>query len=404
MTKALYYDDPMALEFTATVAEVTPDRRTIILDQTLFYPEGGGQPADIGTIAGIPVTDVQKHDGVIHHTLGEAFGGTPGENVDGRVDGAHRFEYMQQHSGQHVLSAALMETAGAGTVSVAQGSEVTSIEIDTDGRTDAQIVAVEDRANEVIRENLPIVGFQVDDSELAAYSLRRPTKRTGTIRLVRIGDPAAPVDLVACGGVHLPRTGLLNLVQTVAVERIRGHQRLHFKIGNRALSDYRDKHRAITKAAELFSARPTELPIRIHQEQTEAQELRRIQRLQAERIADLLLQIQLVGPEPVQAISLAGEDGEVFKALAETAGTTVTSADEPVTAIVLTNVQDGAVHWAIAVGGDAPFPADQLRTELLKPFGAKGGGKPPLWRGILPDGTPETAAAFADQFTRTLAT
>jgi alanyl-tRNA synthetase len=193
---------------------------------------------------------------------------------------------------------------------------------------------------------------------------------------------------------------LLNLVQTVAVERIRGHQRLHFKIGNRALTDYREKHRAITDAAELFSARPSEVPVRIRQEQTEAQELRRIQRLQAERIAGLLLQIHLAGPGAVQAISLTGEDGEVFKALAETAGTTVAAVAEPVTAVVLTNVQDGAVHWAIAVGGDAPFPADRLRAELLKPFGAKGGGKPPLWRGILPDGTAETATAFADRFTQ----
>jgi alanyl-tRNA synthetase len=155
-----------------------------------------------------------------------------------------------------VLSAALLEVAGAGTVSVAQGSEFTSIEVDTETLTDEQIAAVEERANRAIRADLPIIGFSVDDTELAEYALRRPTKRSGKIRLVRIGDADAPFDLVACGGVHLTRTGLLNLVQTVGVERIRGHQRLHFKIGDRALTDYREKHRAITEAAELFSARP----------------------------------------------------------------------------------------------------------------------------------------------------
>ncbi|MDA3951638.1 MAG: alanyl-tRNA editing protein, partial [Spirochaeta sp.] len=391
MTTALYYDDPMALDFTATVQNVSTDQRTIVLDQTLFYPEGGGQPADTGTIAGIRVVDVQKENGVISHTLGDVFGGATGDTVDGRVDGAHRFEYMQQHSGQHVLSAALLEVAGAGTVSVAQGSEFTSIEVDTETLTDEQIAAVEERANRAIRADLPIIGFSVDDTELAEYALRRPTKRSGKIRLVRIGDADAPFDLVACGGVHLTRTGLLNLVQTVGVERIRGHQRLHFKIGDRALTDYREKHRAITEAAELFSARPTEVPTRIRQEQTEAQELRRVQRLQAERIAGLLLQTHLAGTETVLAITLAGEDGEVFKALAETAGTTVTATGAPVTAVVLTNVQDGAVHWAIAVGGDAPFPAERLRADLLTPFGAKGGGKPPLWRGILPEGGADTA-------------
>jgi alanyl-tRNA synthetase len=402
MTEALYYTDPMNTGFTAAVTSISADGKEVVLDRTLFYPEGGGQPADRGRIDDIAVTDVRKgEDGTIVHILERPapFDLSSPRNVSGQIDWNHRFEYMQQHTGQHVLSAALWEVAGAATVSVAQGSVVTSIEIDTDGLSDRQLQDVMDQANEAIRSDLPVTGFQVDHKELGRYTLRRPTSRTGKIRLVRIGDDDKPFDLVACGGVHLPRTGMLNLVHLAGVERIRGHQRLHFKIGERALEDYRKTHAVVTSAAERFSAQPEDLTARIDQEQKEVQELRRTCRIRAERIARFLLDCggaDNAGPEGIESIILSDEESDVFKALAEMA------TERPDRRLLAMNITDDAVHWAVVIGASTPFPAQWLRDELLKPFGAKGGGKPPLWRGVLPaPAPPSVIEEFVGRF-RTL--
>lgn len=398
MTYPLYYDDATATEFEAKIVKIDDQRKHVVLDQTLFYPEGGGQPADRGYLDGVAVKDVQKgEDGVIVHSLAKPLESSIsiGAPVVGSIDRAHRFDYMQQHSGQHVLSAALWNEAGAATVSVAQGSEVTSIEIDTDQLSPQQIAAVVDRANEAIRKNLPVRGFWITDAELSRYRLRRSTKRRGKIRLVQIGSDDHPYDLVACGGVHLPATALLNVVQLVQEERIRGHQRFHFKIGNRALADYREKHGVITEAAEKFSAPYSQLSERIDMEQKEVQELRRSLRIRAERIARYIL----TGSERTSGgIILHNEESDVFKALAEEA------TNNPRERLAALNIDVDKIHWAVIVGEDFPFPAERVRKEILAPLGAKGGGKAPLWRGIIPlggddGGDPKKLAArFVDAF------
>ncbi len=394
MTYPLYYDDATATKFEAKIIEIGEHRQAIVLDRTLFYPEGGGQPADRGTINGSVITDVQKRDdGAIVHQLAHPLEASisVGNAVTGVIDWEHRFDYMQQHSGQHVLSAALWTVAEAATVSVAQGSDVTSIEIDTDRLSSQQINAVVDCANEAIRDNLPIHGFWITEDELPRYRLRRATGRKGKIRLVQVGNDDRPYDLVACGGVHLPSTASLNAVQVVQEERIRGHQRFHFKIGNRALVDYRAKHTVVVDAAEKFSAPFSLLPERIDTERNEIQELRRSLRIRAERIAGYILN----GAERVHGgIILHNEDPDVFKALAEAA--TV----NPQERLVAVNIEAEKIHWAVVIGAELPFPADRLRKELLSPLNAKGGGKAPLWRGIIPvDGTgTDDANALARRF------
>ncbi|MFW5695204.1 MAG: hypothetical protein ACOCYB_08540 [Alkalispirochaeta sp.] len=305
---------------------------------------------------------------------------------------AHRWDYMQQHTGQHVLSAALAQVAEAPTVSVHQGSELTTIEVDRESLSESVLEAVEDRANEIVRADLPVRGFWIDHTELPNYALRRPTSRTGKIRLVEIDG----VDLVACGGVHLPRTGLLNLVHLSSIERIRGRLRLGFKIGDRAIADYREKDRALGAAAEQFSAHPADVPERISSVVAEVQDLHRTRRLQAQRIARLLYDSMLTtgasserngARPPMRTIRLRDEDQEVFSSLAETAAERVQGTSF---AVCILNETDNDLHWAIAVGPE-PFPQKQLRAQVLDPLGAKGGGKPPLWRGIIKG--PGSAAA-----------
>lgn len=388
MTETLYYEDPLLREFESTVASIDADRRLLTLRATAFYPEGGGQPADLGTLADTPVADVQKTgDGDIVHRLEAPLPAAmqPGDPIHGRIDWSHRWEYMQQHSGQHVLSGALMRAADAPTVSVHQGSDVTTIEVDRESLSDTQLRAVDDLANEIIGDDRAIRARWIDDTELSRVTLRRPTDRRGRIRLVEIED----FDLVACGGVHLPRTGFLNLVQLVTVERIRGRLRLGYKIGRRALTDYREKHQAITAVADLFSARPEQAPARVTATIDELKEKNGILRRRAERIARSMIDALPGGSDPVRILRDDEED-EVFRSLAEQL------ASDPDRRAVLCNLGSHRIDWAITVGTNHAFPAEDLRRRLLTPTGAKGGGKPPLWRGIL-EGADRR---MAEEFTR----
>lgn len=378
MTEPLYYTDAMMQTCSARITALTDvsGSSAICLDRTCFYPEGGGQPGDRGTIADCVVVDTIKgRDGSILHKLKEP---PPhdlgvGSPVDCVLDWRHRYEYMQQHTGQHVLSGALYRVAAADTVSVHQGTEVVTIEIGLATITDSLLRDVEEEANRVIREDLAVRAFLIQDHELSRYVLRRPTTRSGSIRLVEITG----YDLVACGGVHLPRTGLINLVKAVGIETIRGQLRLAFKIGDRALLDYHEKHRAITESSDLFSCRPGQVPDRIRSAQEEIQRLHRTVRLRAERLAEHLMPEEL-GRDAPDSLMLEEEDEDLFKALTERA------AMDPDRRVLLLNRKSDSLQWALVVGTGHPFPQQELRERVLSPVGAKGGGKPPLWRGIIP--------------------
>jgi alanyl-tRNA synthetase len=391
MTQPLYYDDPLLCRAEATVSAIEGDATAIILDRTVFYPEGGGQPADRGTINGQAVADVQKRDdGTIVHTLSSPPGPSlqAGSTVELLVDWNHRWEYMQQHTGQHLLSGSLARVAQAPTVSVSQGSNLTTIEVDRDQISDATLQSVIETANEVIRENRGVRGFWIQDHQLAEYRLRRPTNRRGAIRLVEIED----FDLVACGGVHLPATGLLNLVDLVSVERLRGRLRLGFKIGDRARADYRELRTTLQIAADLFSTAPAQVPDRVKSMQQEVQDLHRERRHLAARVGALMLD-RLKNDAAAQVMQLKDESEEVFSELLRTAG------ESPQRRLCVLNQRGSDLHWAFIIGADHPFEDDRYRRELLQPTGARGGGKPPLWRGVIKNADHATAADFAARFT-----
>ena len=391
MTQPVYYDDPMLRSAEATVSALDGGGTAVILDRTIFYPEGGGQPSDRGTIDGRAVEDVQKRDdGTIVHTLASDSGPAPklGSKVELTLDWNHRWEYMQQHTGQHVLSGALARVAQAPTVSVSQGAGITTIEVDRDHIPDATLQSVIDTANALIRENRPVRGFWIQDDELPQYHLRRPTNRRGAIRLVEIQD----FDLVACGGVHLPATGLLNLVDLVSVERLRGRLRLGFKIGDRAIEDYRESRTTLQIASDLFSTATDQVPDRVRSMQQEVQDLHRERRRLAARVATLMLQ-DLGSDGATRVMQLQNESEEVFTELLRAAG------NSPRRRLCVLNQRDSDLHWAFIIGENHPFEADRYRRELLSPTGARGGGKPPLWRGVIKGADPATAADFAARFT-----
>ncbi len=249
-TRLLYYKDQYKKEFSAEVVRVDKEKEgwSIVLDQTCFYPEGGGQPADRGQIDGIDVYDVRKKDGIVYHFTASKPERDSG-SVSCSIDWQHRFDYMQQHTGQHIISGVLHEE-GIGTVSVHQGEQYTSIETDQPAISDEDLDRIEEEVNLVISKNAAVRDYQVTDKEIPSLHLRRPPKVTGSIRIVELEG----YDRAACGGVHTAATGEVVFAKILFTEKIRGHIRIAWILGSRVFRDYRQKQRITQRLSDLFSA------------------------------------------------------------------------------------------------------------------------------------------------------
>jgi len=403
----LYYEDAYLFDFSArlSVIEETKEGAIVRLDRTAFYPEGGGQPADHGWIGGASVVDVKKRDGNVLHYLDSPPEKTePGTELSCRVDRKRRYDYMQQHTGQHLLSAVLYRELGYQTVSVHQGSETTSIEIDTGDISGEEILRVEDRVLELISENRRIRSFTVEQSDISSYDLRREPKVTGTIRIVDLSG----YDAVACGGVHTATAGELKLIRHVATEKIRGRTRLHWKIGDRAVADYREKSGIVTALVDLFSSPQMELLSRIESSNEELLELRKAYGYLEERTAELEARILLSGGEaedeeagrggllPLTA-SYEGESKDFLRKLADKVLRNSSAA------LCATNESEKGLQWIVALGERAEERIDfnTLKGDLLEPIAGKGGGKPPIRQGIgeKSEGTEELFRRFRELVT-----
>jgi alanyl-tRNA synthetase len=255
MPERLYYTDSYLRDFRARITETSADGLTVYLDRTAFYPTSGGQPFDVGTIAGVAVTEVadeESGDERIAHRVASPIA-ADGE-VDCAIDWQRRFDHMQQHTGQHLLSAVFEELFGLKTVSFHMGAE--SSTIDVEGRAvDARVLAdTERRVNEVIYENRPVtVRFE---HAAEAQGLRKPSEREGTLRVISIEG----LDRSACGGTHVRSTGEIGAVQLRKVEKVRQASRVEFLCGARAVRRARADYEALSRTAQLFSAPLDEVP------------------------------------------------------------------------------------------------------------------------------------------------
>jgi alanyl-tRNA synthetase len=256
MTLRLYWEDPYLWRFTARVVEETTyqGQPAVILDRTAFYPAGGGQPSDRGTLNGIPVREVmeREEDGVILHILERPLGM---QEVEGIVDGERRFDHMQQHTGQHILSQAFLRVAGAQTVSFHIGHEVVTIDLEVADLPEAIAEAAEELANRVVLENREVRTRWVGEEDVGSLGLRRSPSVGGPIRIVEVAD----FDRSPCGGTHVRRTGEVGPIKILRWERRGGGVRVSFLCGWRALRDYQGKHRRLLQAARLLSAGEADL-------------------------------------------------------------------------------------------------------------------------------------------------
>jgi alanyl-tRNA synthetase len=396
MTEKLYYQDTQIDEFSAGVVEAVKDGKQwrVVLDKTCFYPEGGGQPADKGWINNIPVTDVQKQGDSIHHFLPQNPG--PG-TVQGKIDRQWRRDFMQQHTGQHIISGALWQVGKHKTVSVHMGLDYTTIETDKPDIPEQELIAAEKLANQAIEDNWPLDFIQTGDHELDKYPLRKPTSRKGSIRLVKIGD----FDCVACGGIHMNTTRGVRLVSLVNAEKIRGHARTTWKIGDRALDDYRGKNRIALQLRTILGTREDNFTRKATEIQEELVSLKRKVNWLSGRLADTTAQQMVDAHEPreksgirVIAQSWQEEDDQLLKqVLKNLLGREKLQA-------CLVNILPDRVLWSIGCSEDAIFPFNDVKKELLPIIEGKGGGRPPLWQGM--GAAPGGVEAFLDRF-KTLA-
>src|SRR6185503_15266571 len=254
MTDRLYYTDPYLKAFDATVDRVEArDGRVLVrLDRTAFYPTSGGQPFDTGLLGGSRVVDVvDEEDGSIAHVVEGTGTLDAGRAVQGEIDWARRFDHMQQHTGQHVLSAAFDRLFGARTISFHLGAAASTIDLARE-MSPAEITAAETEANRIVWEDRTVAIRFASAEEAAAMPLRKEASRGGTLRLIDVEG----FDLSACGGTHVSRTGAIGVIVVAAWERFKGGHRLTFLCGGRALSAYRGLRDAMTGAVQKLSVLP----------------------------------------------------------------------------------------------------------------------------------------------------
>src|SRR5579872_4077534 len=279
MTDRLYYRDSFLYDFDAEIAELPPSERpAVILNRTAFYPTSGGQIFDTGVISTESgqnkVTEVaDMEDGrIVHYLEAPLKDVKPGTQVRGQIDSTRRRDHMQQHSGQHVLSAAFVRLFNMPTVSFHMADDYCSIDLDTPNLSKTQVQQAERLANEIILDNRPVEIRLVTRDEAANLGLRKlPPAERDQLRIIDIHD----FDLSACGGTHVNKTGQIGCVLLRKIEKVRQGWRVEFIAGHRAVATARRDYITLTEAGSLFSAHIYDVPQQIRKSLDEIRSLRK---------------------------------------------------------------------------------------------------------------------------------
>ena len=377
MTERIYYTEPYATEFDAAVVSVEPaagdaGRKAVVLDRTAFYPTSGGQPFDTGALGKARVVDVVDDDSgrILHIVEGEIAAGP----VHGAIDWQRRFEHMQQHTGQHVLSAAFDRVLGARTVSFHLGTTASTIDLSREVSS-AEIARAEAEANRIVWQDRPVTIRFADAEEAATMPLRKESKREGVLRLIEIED----FDVSACGGTHVARTGGIGIIAVSAAERFKGGTRLEFLCGGRALAGFHALGDSVAASVRHLSVLPAELPAAIERQQAEARELRRQlkdlqQKLATHEAAALAGAAESIGPIRAVVAALDGWDANGLKTIAA-----AIAARPGHLAVLLSATAPAAI--VVARAADVGRDSAAILRQMVASFGGKGGGRPELAQG-----------------------
>lgn len=279
-TKRLYFENPYQIEFEARVVERLSwrEKPAVVLDQTCFYPESGGQPSDRGTLNGIEVLGVLEEDSKILHLLEDDI--SAGE-VKGKIDWQTRFDFMQQHAGQHILSQSFHELYQAETLSFHLGEVTSTVEIDLRKVAEEEVERVETRANDIVFQDREIKSYFIPEEKISSIPLRKPPKKKGLIRVVEVSD----FDYSACGGTHPSKTGEVGLIKILKWEKIRNNVKFEFVCGQRASKDYAWKNRDLRELSNMFTVSEREVLTSVEKLQSDLKSQRKKTRKMQERVS-----------------------------------------------------------------------------------------------------------------------
>ena len=399
MTERLYYQDPELLRFEARLVRMEQLehggrlRWAAILDRTAFYPEGGGQPSDRGSLGGVPLEDAQDREGVVLHFLSGPIAAEAGSPVSGEVDAARRDDFRRQHTGQHILSAALLTAAGARTVSANLGEELTTVEVDAAALGESAIAAAEELANRIVNRNHPVLLHWVSPEEAARFPLRKPPP-PGRERLRIVEIPG--VDASACGGLHTATTGDVGLILFVGLERIRGRVRMAWKIGGRAWRELRGRERVLAEVSAELTCGIEAIPASIRALKG---------RLKGQELALEAAEKGLAALEAGRLIAGAAGGGvrmvchrlEAASAGMLSALILALVANPRTVACLGGPLAEGSMPWVVGCSEDLDVRLEQVLPPLLPLVEGRGGGRGRRWQGSArrPQGWPELCAALA---------
>lgn len=396
MTERLYFQDAYRTDFTATVlAQSSVDGRpALLLDRTCFYPAAGGQPHDTGILAGAPVVEVSADGDNILHILAAPVAVADGAIVSGAIDWERRYDHMQQHTGQHLLSQVFIRLYGYETVAVHIGAGEATLDLAADVRSE-EVAAAEAVANQLAYTALPVKTYFVDDAAITTLPVRRPPKVSGLVRIVEIDG----YDYSACGGTHLHTTAEVTPLKIVRQERRRGQTRITFKCGLRAWRDYAEKHAMLVTIAGVFSTDIAATPGLVQRALEQTRDLQR-------QVAELEEQLVLAEVDGLLAAApqVAGRRVVIqhypdrsVDALKTTAAQLRGQAQ---TVALLATTGGGKLTAIFARSDDVDLHMGNLLRDTLRAFGGGGGGRPEFAQGGGID--PAQAQALLDHARLTL--
>jgi alanyl-tRNA synthetase len=400
MTKRLYYDKPDLLEFDSVVEGVVPASespdfkpRGVILRESAFYPTSGGQVHDTGWIAvgdeRLRVTEVaEAEDGrVVHYLEGPTKPGTvqpqafavAGVSVHGLIDQDRRRDHMQQHTGQHVLSAAFLALYNFPTVSFHMGDDSCSIDLASESLTEAQAVGTERRANEIISENRPVTIRYVRRGEAEKLGLRKlPPAEREELRLIEVAD----FDLSACGGTHVNATGQIGSILLRKTEKTRQGMRVEFVCGMRAIRAARQDYATLTEAASLFSAQLGDVPQMVRKTFDELKTLRKQREDALEELATTMAEATLSASSAQLKQIIVRVFPDRDTSFAKLFAQKLTRTGVPVVALVGSAMKPPGLIFAQSPGQSSDMGT--LLKETLSSVGGRGGGSKDFAQGGVP--------------------
>jgi alanyl-tRNA synthetase len=383
MTDRLYYHDSFLYDFDARVVEtlMLEGKHAVVLDRTAFYPTSGGQVHDLGMLTAegqqIAITEVaDEEDGRILHFAAASL--SAGTQVHGSIDAARRRDHVQQHSGQHVLSAAFIQLLNMPTVSFHMGEESCTIDLETSGLSSAQAQKVELLANEVIAEDRPVSIRFVPLEEARQLGLRKlPPKQTGDLRLIDISD----FDLTACGGTHVRATGQIGSILLRKAEKVKQGVRVEFVCGLRAVKTARSDYGTLTEAAALYSSHIYDVPEQIRKSLAESKAAGKAQHKLLEELAELSaerLLAQTAGSPQLITQFFPERDALFIKLLAQK----LTAGKSAVVALLASGAGQPTMVFAQSPGQKSNM--GQLMKDAMALLGGRGGGSADMAQGGLP--------------------